>query len=114
MPTRYPYGFPSKHDLIFGLVAGTTRQNSRIHTWILAACVSVKYISKGNLRVMAMNIYFICRKRKWALGSYKVVLVSYGLSSSIPVGERSVGGRSLITAPCPPIALADPGSTSAV
>lgn len=60
------------------------------------------------------DTYFIWRNLKWVLGSYTVVLVSYGLSSSIPVGERSVGGRSLITAPCPPIALAEPGSTSAV
>ena len=30
------------------------------------------------------------------------------------MGARSAVGRSLMTIPCPPIAFADPGSTSAV
>lgn len=47
-------------------------------------------------------------------GSYTVLFVSYGFSRSMPVGERSVGGRNLMMTPWPPMALAEPGRISEV
>lgn len=49
--------------------------------------------------------YFICLHLKAVAGSYSVLLIEYGFSRSIDVGERSFVGRSLMMAPCPPICV---------
>ncbi len=64
--------------------------------------------------VIVMLTHFICLQRGGTEGSNSVPFNVNGGSSSIEEADLSLVGRSLIVNACPPIELADPGSTLTV